>query len=201
MSEGLSAERRAALALLTARRSVAPRRLHAPGPDAEATRQALRAALRAPDHAALVPWRVIEFGPEVRAQLADAFLAEKLRRDPDAADADRERTRAHALEPPGLFGFVARIDGQAAVPAHEQWLAAGAALGNLLHAFDLLGFGAIVLSGARCADPGLAATLGVGTNERLVGFISVGTVGAPPRPAAEPAVERVLSRWRPDEVR
>ncbi len=198
---GAAAERRAALALLTARRSVAPRRLCAPGPDAEAVRQALRAALRAPDHAALVPWRVIEFGPEARPRLAAEFVAEKLRRDPDAGDDACERSRAHALEPPGLFGFVVRVRGQAAVPAHEQWLAAGAALGNLLHAFHLLGFGAIVLSGARCADPVLAAALGVGVDERLVGFVSVGTVDRPPKPAAEPSLEAVLSCWRPGDAR
>jgi len=42
----------------------------------------------------------------------------------------------------------------------EQWLAAGAAPGNLLNAAHQLGFGAIVLSSERCFDPALHSALG-----------------------------------------
>ena len=97
-------------------------------------------------------------------------------RDPLAGALDRERAREHALRPPLLLGFIVSVQPRSGVPEREQWLAAGAALGNLLNAAHLLGFGAIVLSGDRCFDPKLLGQIGLRVTEELVGFISVGTV-------------------------
>lgn len=49
------------IAALLERRSVSPKRLGAPGPTLDHLDLILQAALRAPDHGGLVPWRVIEF--------------------------------------------------------------------------------------------------------------------------------------------
>jgi nitroreductase len=83
------------------------------------------------------------------------------------------------------------------VPTREQWLAAGAALGNLLNAAHQLGFGAIVLSGERCFDPLLAAQLGVRPDEFLAGFISLGSVVEAPPPRRHPLPAQVWSSWMP----
>jgi len=86
------------------------------------------------------------------------------------------------------------------VPAREQWLAAGAALGNLLNAAHQLGFGAIVLSGERCFDPVLATELGVRPEEFLAGFVSIGSVAEAP-PARDHALPgEVWSAWTPPGV-
>ena len=66
----------------------------------------------------------------------------------------------------------------------EQWLAAGAALGNFLNAAHQLGFGAIVLSGERCFDPALHSALGLREGEHLAGFISLGSITSQPSPRA-----------------
>lgn len=184
------------LQALLARRSVSPRRLDAPGPDAAQLDTLIQAALSGPDHGALHPWRVIEFGAEARAELANAFEAEKLRRDPLADATDRLRAREHALLPPVLLAFVVSPHPRARVPLREQWLAAGAALGNLLNAAHLSGFGAIVLSGERCFDGPLLQALGVADGEALAGFISLGTVREAPPAARRPAPPAVWSRWR-----
>ena len=76
-----------ALRPLLSRRSVSPKRLIAPGPDLAALDLILQAALAAPDHGGLHPWRVIEFRAEHRGALAALFEQEKLRRDPLAAPA------------------------------------------------------------------------------------------------------------------
>ncbi len=187
---------KAAMAPLLERRSVSPKRLGTPGPNAEEIDLLLQAALRAPDHGGLHPWRVVEFAPEQRAALADRFEQEKLRRDPLASDRDRLLAREHATRPPALLAFVVSPQLRSKVPMREQWLAAGAALGNLLNAAHRLGFGAIMLSGERCFDAVLTAELGVRAEESLAGFVSLGRVAEvpPARHHASPAA--VWSGWQ-----
>jgi nitroreductase len=182
---------------LIARRSVSPKRLDAPGPDADQIDMMLQAALCAPDHGGLHPWRVIEFRDAQRPALADLFEQEKQRRDPLVSPADLRRAREHATRAPVLLAFVVSPSPRSKVPVREQWLAAGAALCNLMNAAHQLGYGAIVLSGERCFDRVLASELGLRASELLAGFISIGTaVEAPPaRRQVQPG--QVWSRWTP----
>lgn len=186
------------LAPLLERRSVSPRRLRLPAPTFADIEAMVSAALAAPDHGGLRPWRLIHFDAD-RERLADLFVAEKLRRDPMATAADLDKARAHATRPPALLAFVVSLRHRDTIPLYEQWLAAGAALGNFLNAAHQLGYGAIVLSGDRCHDRLLATGLGVAPHEFLAGFISLGTVSEPPprRPLAHPG--GMVSTWRPAE--
>jgi len=188
----------AALADLLERRSVSPKRLCAPGPGVAELDLMLQAALRAPDHGGLHPWRVIEFRAEQREALAACFEQEKLRRDPLASVADRRRAREHALRPPTLLAFVVALHPRSKVPLREQWLAAGAALGNLLNAAHRLGYGAIMLSGERCHDAALIDRLGIAAPDCLAGFVSIGSVAEAPPPARHPLPSEVWSCWMPE---
>ncbi len=182
---------------LLGRRSVSPRRLGPPGPSADEVAAAVAAGLRAPDHGGLVPWRVVLIEPAQRAALGELFADEKRRRDPLASADDLARARAHATGVPTLLAFVACPRVGTTVPAHEQWLAAGAALMNLLNAFEALGFGAILLSGERCGDALLARALGLQATEVLAGFVSVGNVVEAPSPAKPKPVGDALAVWQP----
>ena len=177
------------------RRSVSPKRLGAPGPSVDQLETVVHAALRAPDHGGLTPWRVVHIPADQRDALAQLFIEEKRRRDPMVSADDLARAREHALNAPTLMAFVVCPRQGTTVPLHEQWLAAGAALGNILNAFHALGFGAIVLSGDRCGDLQLAQRLGLHDGEKLAGFISAGTVlKAPPAATAKP-IDAVWSDW------
>ena len=189
-----------ALSALLTRRSVSPRRLTHPAPSREELTSIIGAALRAPDHGGLLPWRVIEFPGGTRPSLAALFEAERLRRDPDASSEEVERAREHATHAPTILAFVLRPQLHPNVPMVEQWLGAGAALGNILSAAHLLGFGAIMLSGSRCRDAGLRAALGLGVEELLAGFVSIGTIGKASSTVVRPSRERVWSRWAPQEA-
>lgn len=188
------------LTALLGRRSVSPKRLGQPGPTLAEIDLMLQAALRAPDHGGLHPWRVIEFRDDQRAALADVFEQEKLRRDPLAPAFDRRRARDHAFRPPVLLAFVVSPQTRAQVPVREQWLSAGAALGNLLNAAHQLGFGAIVLSGERCYDEVLAKQLKLRGDEYLAGFISIGRITEPPPAARVPLSARFWTCWTADTV-
>jgi nitroreductase len=185
-----------ALAALLGRRSVSPRRLTLPGPSPADVDLMLQAALRAPNHGARRPWRVIEFPLDQRAALADLFEQEKLRRDVLASAEDRARAREHALRPPALLGFIAAPRRNARIPSREQWLGAGAALGNLLNVAHALGYGAIVLSGERCFDEELLRRLGVQPDEALVGFVSIGSIREAPPTVVRQSTDTVRSFWQ-----
>ena len=82
-----------------------------------------------------------------------------------------------------VLAFVVRTQRHQLVPQHEQWLGAGAALGNILMAAHACGFGAIMLSGERCQDEPLRKALGLAGEEVLAGFISIGAIARVPPPA------------------
>ncbi|WP_295958746.1 nitroreductase [Rhodoferax sp.] len=192
-----TSKKEAAVAPLLKRRSVSPKRLSTPGPSAEDIHWILKAALHAPDHGHLHPWRVIEFRAAQRAGLADTFEQEKRRRDPLASPEDIRRAREHATRAPVLLAFVVSPNARSMVPMREQTLSAGAALGNLLNAAHQLGFGAIVLSGERCFDPVLLEALGIQPGEFLAGFISLGSVVKAPPDRDHAAPLEVWSCWTP----
>ena len=96
-----------------------------------------------------------------------------------------------------MLAFIVRPQHNVLVPMHEQWLSAGAALGNLLLAAHTMGYGAIMLSGERCQDETVRAALGVESHETLAGFVSIGAIATAPPPAVRPARNVVLSTWVP----
>jgi nitroreductase len=178
---------------LQRRRSVAVKRLGFPGPTDGELRDILSAALSAPDHGALRPWRLVLCAPESRERLAEVFVAAKLARHPDATAIEIEREREKALQPPVLLALIAAPKpGIEKIPEIEQIASAGAALQSILLAAYGLGYGAIVLSGSRCAAENVRTALGVGAGETLLGFISIGTIVDTPKLASRPSLSDVL---------
>lgn len=185
---------RVALDALLARRSVRPRRLRPPGPDRAALERIVQAGLRGIDHGALRPWRLLLI--EDRARLAEAFAKAEAWLRP-AADADRlERARQRALAGPTLLAVIARLQpGHADAPEHEQWIAVGAALQQMLLAADALGYAGSMLSGRKTETPPLRTALGVAADEHLVGFLTFGTLAEPAPAAPQSDAAARWSRW------
>lgn len=178
---------------LLGRHSLGPRWMVAPGPDAAELQLAVQAALRAPNHGRLQPWRLVTISSAQRPALADLF--ERFARDDGKSEEEVAAERERAFNGPVLVAWVARIDCNVdKVPAHEQWICVGAAMGNFMNAVHALGYGAKILSGRKCRHPALAQAFCT-EGEQLVGFTCIGT---PTREleAREPddAVSR-LSDW------
>lgn len=191
--------KRAGLAPLLGRRSISPRRLAMPAPSAADIDLMIEAALCSPDHGALHPWRILEFPDHRRAALARLFEHEKLRRDPLAPADDIRRAREHATRAPALVAFIVSPHARSRVPLREQWLAAGAALGNFLNAAHQLGFGAIVLSGERCFDAAIHTALGLQDGECLAGFVSLGSIASLPAKRVAVAPPSMRTVWQPPD--
>ena len=114
------------LTALNTRVSVA--RLTEPGPSADQVRQLLAAAIRAPDHGMLRPWRFLVLEGEERERLGDIMEWRLLRRQPEADQCARDNIRNKALRAPTIIVAVAEITEGHKVPAWEQVLAVGAAV-------------------------------------------------------------------------
>lgn len=193
MDEQITATEQALQALLS-RYSVGPKHLVEPGPSDAQLRLMTQAALRAPDHGELVPWRLKLVRGAARARLAELFAAAARAAGKDEAGAALDAERA--LKPPLTVAVVARIDlGHPQVPAHEQWIALGGALAQFMAAAHLLGFGGKMLSGAKVRNPQIAAAF-CAPGETLVGWITLGTPAKTPAgPSRKIGVEQALSDW------
>jgi len=178
---------------LGGRRSVAVKRLGPPAPSDDDLCQILTAALAAPDHGALRPWRMLLCTPQSRERLAGLFVAAKLGINPAATEREIIREREKALRPPVLLALVAAPKpGLDKIPEAEQIASAGAALQSVLLAAHGLGYGAIMLSGSRCAADNVRQALGVAAGETILGFISIGTIVEIPKHASRPQLSDVL---------
>ena len=174
-----------ALQALLSRRSLGAKHLVEPGPNTAAIELMAQAALRAPDHAELVPFifKVVRGG--AREQLAALFAqaARDAGKDEAGAAIDADRAR----RTPVTVALLARIDlGHPLVPAHEQWIAVGAALAKFLDAAHVLGYAGKMLSGSKVRHAALQSAF-CQPGEVLVGWIALGT---PRAPVAERAPKR-----------
>lgn len=151
-------------ALIDSRRTVLPRWLGAPGPDAAQLRSIFEAAAAAPDHGRLVPWRFVLVPPAARDRLGAVF-AEALRaRDPSAGAADVAKAAAKAHHAPVLLLAVARLGGDAVDPGGPADREAGADRGD--QSGGMVGGMAGGVAGDGPIQRGRSAT--VGPAERLV---------------------------------
>jgi nitroreductase len=177
----------AGLAALNLRRSVPARLLSEPGPTPEQLHTLLAAAVRVPDHGKLTPWRFLKIAGDSRQRLGERLVARAQERDPGAPEAALEKDRQRFSSAPTIIAVIARITPEHKVPEIEKLLSGGAVCFALLQAAQALGFGAQWLTGWPAYDPVIQALLGVGENERVLGFIHIGT----PR-------ETAPERTRPD---
>jgi nitroreductase len=179
-----------ALAQLLLRHSVGPKHLASPGPTMNELRTAFAAALRAPDHGKLIPFRFVVIEGAALQRLADLFVDYGVRRGKSAEELDQERIRA--TQAPVVLAVVARLQPEHEVPPHEQWIAVGGAITNLLNALHFLGYGAKMLSGVRARDPEMARAF-CKDGEQLVGWVSVGTPRSTPKPRGVDPVDSLFS--------
>ena len=184
-----------ALKQLLTRHSVGPKHLVSPAPTEEQVWLAACAALRAPDHQKLVPFRFVLIPDDARPLLGELF-ADFARRS-GKSDEEIVVERNRAMLGPMLVALVVRIENDhPRVPPHEQWLAAGGALSNFLTALHLMGYGAKVLSGRKAADPVICGAF-CGPGETLVGWIAAGTASRAPHPRQNDNPDAILRRWQP----
>ena len=180
---------------LLERHSTPAKALAEPAPDDKQLRLILKTALSAPDHGRLHPYRFISIRGDSRRRLSEIFGKATQQREPDVEPAYLEKQKDKPMRSPLIVVVVASLIESPKIPEIEQMLAAGAAAHNVLLAANALGFGSVWLTGANAYDEYVCGELGLAQNERIIGFIYLGTpvIVIPPRPI--PEVSNHLTNW------
>lgn len=182
------------LTLLQTRRSGKPRDMVAPGPNPEQLRAILECAIRVPDHGKLAPWRFVIVGAGQRDRLAalitTAYRAEK----PHAGRLEIEAMEQFARQAPALVVALSKPVQRHKIPLWEQELSAGAACMNLLTAAHASGFVAGWLTGWPAYSDAVRDAFG-GPEERIAGFIFIGSPARDLEERPRPDYDNVVTNW------
>lgn len=170
-------------------------RLVEPAPDAAQRELLFRAALRAPDHGQLRPWRFLTIEGEARERMGELFAGALQAKDPQAAQEALNKARGMPLRAPLLVVVIARVQAHPKVPEVEQLIAAGCAAHGMLLAAHAQGIGAVWRTGDMAYDAHVAQGLGLAADEQIIAYLYLGTPERELRRAPELALEDFVSAW------
>lgn len=136
--------------------------------------QLLHAAVQAPNHHKVKPWRFVVLTGEGRARLGEAMAASQGERQPDLPPEALDKTRALPLRAPVVIAVGVDKPAEPRILEIENVAAASAACQNILLAAHAQGLGAIWRTGEWARDPKVKEFLGFEADQHLIGFIYVG---------------------------
>lgn len=182
------------MALLRSRRSGKPRDMVAPGPDAAQLKAILEVATRTPDHGKLAPWRFVVVRDDQREALSsllkDAYRGE----NPTAGRIELDSMEQFAKQAPALVVVLSNPKAGSKIPVWEQELSVGAAIMNLLNATHASGFAGGWLTGWPSYSTAVRDAFGA-DNERIAGFVFIGTPARPLEERPRPEYDKVVTEW------
>ena len=94
-----------------------------------------------------------------------------------------------------MIGVVSFTKPHPKVPPWEQELSAGASAMNIVTAATALGYGACWLTGWFAFDRDVLDGLGLKADEKLAGFIHIGTPSKPSEDRPRPALADIVTRF------
>jgi nitroreductase len=157
-------------------------KLAEPAPDEESLQLALQAAVRAPDHGLLRPWRIQLVRGAAREQLGRVMREALALREPSTSPENLDKEQNKPLRAPLIVIVTAQVKDSPKVPEIEQQLSAGVAANNVLLVLQARGYAGIWRTGPATYDPYVKQALGLRPQDSIIGFLYVGTPrGAPPR--------------------
>ena len=184
------------LALLHTRRSGRPRDLVAPGPSPAQLAEILAIAARVPDHGKLHPWRFVHVTRERRPAFAALLQRAYLAQNPEPGRLEAEANARFAEQAPELIVVLSSPTPGHKIPLWEQELSCGAACMNLLLAAHAMGFAGGWVTGWAAYSDAVREAFG-GPDERIAGFIFLGTPGIELEERPRPEPGEIVSIWAP----
>lgn len=175
-------------------------RLVGPAPSQQQRQALFQAALRAPDHAWLRPWRFLVIEGEGLQALGQVFAQAALANTPDLDSPGIERIQALPQRAPLIIVAISCHQAHEKVPGIEQDLSCAAAVSNMLVAAHAMGIGAVWRTGWLAYDETVRRGLGLVEHEQLIAFLYLGQPAGNIKPLPELAPDDFFQTW-PGQVR
>lgn len=168
-----------------------------PGPSDAQLDLMLQAAVRAPDHGAVRPWRfALVRGADVPRLLDLAIAAGEAAGQP-LAPQKLANNRKWLAQVPLMIAVACAPDPRGRIRELESMLSVGAAVMNMLNMAHDLGLGAYWSTGLGTYLDGVGEALGFDPLEyRFMGYVAVGTPLDAPRPKRRPDPHEFVREWQ-----
>lgn len=149
----------------------------------------LQAAVQAPNHYHVRPWRFVVMTGNSRQELGDILADALKKQNPELPEKGMELERAKPLRAPVLIAVGVDKPDDPRVLEIENICAVAAAVENLLLAAHAEGLGAQWRTGSAARDPEVKKFLGFSPEQDLVSFVYIGYPDMTPAEAERPSFE------------
>ena len=170
-------------------------RLIDPAPTGDDRHAIFQAALRAPDHARLRPWKFIEVRGDSRDKLAKIFIDTATALNSDLSENEISKLEKAPHRAPMVIILAANIKEHPKVPEIEQIISLGAAAQNILLGIHEIGYSAVWRTGNMAFNPEITKFLGLEENYKIIGYLYVGTSTGKEKPIPELEIQDFLEVW------
>lgn len=155
----------------------------------ELVEKLLDAAVQAPNHYKVRPWRFVVLTGEGRNKLGEVMAASQQDRNPDYPPEAFDKCRSIPLRAPVIIAVGVDKPSEPKVLEIENVAATAAACQNLLLAAHAMGLGVKWRTGEWARDPLVKAFLGLEADQHIIAFLYIGYPEFEGRPPERPSFE------------
>ncbi len=149
----------------------------------------LSAAVQAPNHYKVRPWRFVVLTGAGREKLGEAMAQSTKANKPDTTEEDLQKDRVKPLRAPVVIAVAVDKPAMPKAKEIENVCATAAAVQNMLLAAQALGLAAIWRTGPSATDPAIKHFFGWEADQHLIGFVYIGYPAETPAPYERPSFE------------
>ena len=149
----------------------------------------LHAAVQAPNHYRVRPWRFVVLTGKSRQALGEVLAQAQKKQNPELPEAGMEIERTKPLRAPVLIAVGVDKPADPRVLEIENICAVAAAVENLLVAAHAEGLGAMWRTGSAARDPEVKRFLGFTADQELISFVYIGYPDLTPPATERPSFE------------
>lgn len=181
------------LSFLSNHQSIPAAQLIDPAPNEQQLDAILQAGMSVPDHGNLEPFRFLIIQGDARIELSKVFEQAARNRNLDEESILKQKSKP--LRSPMIICVIVKLIQSPKIPEVEQILCAGCAAQHIQLACSGLGFGSIWLTGENCYEQSIYQALGLQIEERLIGYIYVGSLKAPVDRKTRKSAQSITQNW------
>ncbi|MBV1959778.1 MAG: nitroreductase [Pseudomonadales bacterium] len=170
-------------------------KLTTPAPTSGQLNSILEAALCAPDHGRLKPWKFLVVKGDARVDLGKLYLEAALAESQDLSEERQQRIKNMPLRAPVVIVVATQPVKGHKVPVLEQMIATGAAVQNMLLAAEEIGVGAMWRTGEMAHKPTIKTGLGLNQTDEIIAYLYLGTAVLEPKQRTPEPLETYCSDW------